>query len=511
MPIPNSASATYPAQAEPDALDFDILQAGLNGTGVMSGCACTPASSGSTLGVAVASGTVVVAGTVVAVTGATVTPGAASGSNPRFDLVVSNSSGTLSVIAGTAAATPVFPAAAPATYAVLAAVYIPTSATSITASNIVDKRQMLSVDAADTTPSLRRLGTGASMASKGTHDHAGNYASTAHGSTHSGTGSDPVTSLGAVSFTGATDFGADATFSPTDGTGTITFNAQTPSPAAPPGDGYLKLYARWMGYRPVLSVQSLDREMFFGSMITGPEALFLAMPNNGTTLASAMLFSWAAGTISGTSTPTASHPAASSTLGYRTRLSTAATAGSDVSVFSADARWIRGDSVLPWCGYYYHARVNFPDASYNNTTATTGSRMFFGMTDQTATTMLNTDDPAGNRHGFQRCNVNGGKTQTNFFLSTKNGTTEALLDTGVALVQNNVYDFYIFVRPGGGYAFGQIFNLTAGTGSGALIDVAGSASVPTATTFMRATAGLRTINAVARNMELHRVGVEIPA
>lgn len=499
MPIPNSAAATYPAQAEPDALDFDIIQAATNGTGVMSGCACTPASSGSTLGVAVASGTVVVAGTVVAVTGATVTPGAASGSNPRFDLVVSNSSGTLSVIAGTAAATPVFPAAAPATYAVLASVYIPTSATSITASNIVDKRQMLSVDAADTTPSLRRLGTGAAMASKGTHDHAGNYASTAHATTHEGTGSDPLVNIGPV------------TFNASDGTGTITFNAQQTEPSGPPGDGYLQLYARWMGYRPVLSVKSLDREMFFGSMITGPEALFMATPNNGTTLASAMLFSWAAGTISGTSTPTASHPTATSALGYRTRLSTAATAGSDVSVFSADARWIRGDSILPWCGYYYHARVNFPDASYNNTTATTGSRMFFGMTDQTATTMLNTDDPAGNRHGFHRVNVNGGKTQTNFFMSTKNGTTEALLDTGVALVQNNVYDFYIFVRPGGGYAFGEIKNLTAGTGSGALIDIAGSASVPTATTFMRATAGLRTINAVARNMELHRVGVEIPA
>jgi hypothetical protein len=142
VPIPNSASATFTAQAEPDAVDFDIISAATNGYGILSGCACTPASSGSTLGVAVAAGVVWVASTPATVASGTVTPGAAHASLGRFDLVAVNASGTKSVVAGTAAATPVFPAI-PASSTILCAVWIPATATSITAGNIVDKRQML--------------------------------------------------------------------------------------------------------------------------------------------------------------------------------------------------------------------------------------------------------------------------------------------------------------------------------------------------------------------------------
>jgi hypothetical protein len=374
---------------------------------------------------------------------------------------------------------------------VLCVVYIPATATSITAANIVDKRQLI-----NRTP---ELGTTSTTAAAGNHLHGGEYASTDHSDTHLDTGSDPITQMGGFELY------------PDDGSGAIALQAQFSTPAAFAEDDHLKFYARWLGYRPVLAVRSYDREMYLGSMITGPENLWMATPNTGTTLSSCMLSSWAPSTISGTSTPTVSHPTPTSILGFRTKLSTAATAGSDFSVFSTNLLWIRGDSVLPWCGYYYHARVTFEDASYNNSGASTGSRIFLGLTDQTGTTSVGADDPAGHRHGFQRINVNGGKTQTNFFMTVKNGTTEAILDSGVALVQNNVYDFYVFVRPGGGYPFGQIFNLTAGTGSGPMIDVSGAASIPGATTYMRATASLRTINATARTLGIHRVGVEIPA
>lgn len=491
MPIPNSSGATWPSQAEPDSIDFEIISAATNAYGIVSGCACTPASSGSTLGVAVASGSVHVgSSTPVAVTGATVTPGAAHSTLPRYDLVTANTSGTLAVVAGTAAAAPEFPAI-PASRTVLCTVYIPAAATSITASNIVDKRQLV-----NRTP---EFGTGATTTAAGNHNHAGQYASTLHADTHLDTGSDPITQLGRV------EMYRD------DGYGVIDLQAQFSQPADFGADDHISLYARWMGYRPVLTIQSLDREMFFGSAVTGPENLFLATPNTGTTLATSMLFTWAPGTISGTSTPTVSHPTPTDVLGFRTKLATAATAGSDFSVFATDLRWIRGNSTLPWCGYYYHARVAFEDASYNAAGATTGSRIFLGMTDQTGTTSVGADDPAGHRHGFQRVNVNGGKTQTNFFMTVKNGTTEAILDSGVALTQNHVYDFYIFVRPGGGYPFGQIFDLTAATTSGPMIDVSGAGSIPGTTTFMRPTASLRTINATARTMSLHRVGVEIPA
>lgn len=137
MPIPNYASATFAAQAEPDSVDFDIFSAGQASNGVSSGCACTPNASGSTLVVAVAAGFIISTGLIVAVSGTTVTPGAAHATLNRFDLVTVNTAGVVSIVAGTAAATPVFPTT---TNVVLASVYIPATATSITSGNIIDKR-----------------------------------------------------------------------------------------------------------------------------------------------------------------------------------------------------------------------------------------------------------------------------------------------------------------------------------------------------------------------------------
>lgn len=142
MPIPNFAGAGFAAQSEPDSGDFTILESANAGIGVASGLACTPAASGSTLGVAVAAGVAYIGKIQVPVVGATVTPGAASGSNPRIDLVTVDATGTLAIVAGTAAANPVFPAI-PANKAVLCTVWIPTSATSITTANISDKRQFV--------------------------------------------------------------------------------------------------------------------------------------------------------------------------------------------------------------------------------------------------------------------------------------------------------------------------------------------------------------------------------
>jgi hypothetical protein len=72
------------------------------------------------------------------VTAGNVTITAADGSNPRFDLVVVDSAGAKSAVAGTAAANPVF--ADPAGKVVLAAVYVPAADTDIDANQIIDKR-----------------------------------------------------------------------------------------------------------------------------------------------------------------------------------------------------------------------------------------------------------------------------------------------------------------------------------------------------------------------------------
>jgi len=141
--IPNDPAApVHPAafadQAEPDAVDWDILVAALKGDGVISGCAVT-AQGTPDMTVAVASGTVIIAGATVAVSGGNVTITAADGTNPRFDLVVVNNAGTKSAVAGSPNANACLPAI-PASSVVLAAIYVPAADTDIDANQIIDKR-----------------------------------------------------------------------------------------------------------------------------------------------------------------------------------------------------------------------------------------------------------------------------------------------------------------------------------------------------------------------------------
>lgn len=139
--IPNAGDAGFPAQAEPDKVDFDVLAAGTNGTGVLTGCAVT-AQATPDMTVAVASGTVSVAGVSAAVTSGNLAISAADASNPRFDLVVVSNTGAKSVVAGAPAGAPVFPAI-PASSVALAAVYVPAADTAIQSNQIVDKRVLV--------------------------------------------------------------------------------------------------------------------------------------------------------------------------------------------------------------------------------------------------------------------------------------------------------------------------------------------------------------------------------
>lgn len=138
--VPNGPDAANADQSEPDAVDFRIL--GDRRTGVISGCAVT-AQVVPDMTVAVSAGQVVVDGEPVAVAGGNATIQVAD-ANPRFDLVLVSAAGALSVLRGTASATnPVFPVPNLSTHAVLAAVYVGASTSSITSNAIVDKRIQL--------------------------------------------------------------------------------------------------------------------------------------------------------------------------------------------------------------------------------------------------------------------------------------------------------------------------------------------------------------------------------
>lgn len=142
LTIPNTVDATYADQAAPDSRDVDAIVAGFSRTGVVSGCAVTQRAAGANMSVDIAAGTVSSAAVIAAVTAGNVAVTTADATNPRYDIVVASSAGVKSVQAGTAAAIPAFPTI-PAGSVLLAAVYVPANATSVTTGQIVDKRVQL--------------------------------------------------------------------------------------------------------------------------------------------------------------------------------------------------------------------------------------------------------------------------------------------------------------------------------------------------------------------------------
>lgn len=168
--IPNEGDAGNSAQAAPDKVDFDAIASGSAMTGVVSGCAVT-AQGTPDMTVAVASGTVAVLGTTASVTSGNVTITAAHATLPRFDLVVSNSSGTKSAVAGTASSNPVFPAI-PASSVLLAAVYVAAAVTTITSGTITDKRVTVPGLATTAAAVGTSAGGSATTLSKSDHVHA---------------------------------------------------------------------------------------------------------------------------------------------------------------------------------------------------------------------------------------------------------------------------------------------------------------------------------------------------
>ena len=138
--LPNEADATYEDQAEPDSVDFEILLAGHQLTGVVSGFivqeSTTPAQ---TIDVGIGVGRLLGKTITVSSMQDNTAITAAHATLPRIDLISINSSGTAVVTAGTAAAQPVCPAV-PASSIAIATLYVPANDNTHVDEQIVDKR-----------------------------------------------------------------------------------------------------------------------------------------------------------------------------------------------------------------------------------------------------------------------------------------------------------------------------------------------------------------------------------
>lgn len=142
--VPAEAAGLDEDQSEVDKVDFDILAAGSRQTGVTSGGGVTAA--GGSMDVVVAASAGMVEGVPFTNAGDTLTIAAADGLLSRYDLIVVEQDGTLSVWSGSPAAKhPRFPDdTLPTPFpAVLAAVRVGANVSEVVQANVVPKRVLI--------------------------------------------------------------------------------------------------------------------------------------------------------------------------------------------------------------------------------------------------------------------------------------------------------------------------------------------------------------------------------
>lgn len=275
----------------------------------------------------------------------------------------------------------------------------------------------------------------------------------------------------------------------------INFTNQS-TPALPAADS-LNLYARTLAGRMMLRQQG-------PSGITTPfqPAFFqnnIQMINTNTTTTVTSIGDGV------TTVGTISHPAVTETYGRVANIVSGASAGNTAGTGFAATSFLRGSVAGGASGFFFAARVGFPDASYNETGASTGSRIFVGLTSGTLAASVGGNDPAGSHVGFQRLHVNGSTTDTNWHIYRRDGVAAGQrTDTGLVFSPQNIYDFYLFAPPNGTTIGWRIDNLNTGASFSGEI----STALPTNTTLMRAGFQVQTVNALARNVNFQRVYCE---
>jgi hypothetical protein len=205
-----------------------------------------------------------------------------------------------------------------------------------------------------------------------------------------------------------------------------------------------------------------------------------------------------------TSVGTISHPAPSLLYGYMAQFASAATAGITTGTGNATLLWTRSTDINDAAGFFFNARLAYNQSNYDETGASTGSRIFVGLTDQTMAASVASNDPTGNRIGFSRIHVNGSLTDTNWFITSKDGLNENRIDTGLVFTPECVYDFYIFCPPDGSFIGWRIDNITLNTSQEGIVDF----NLPTVGVYMRAGAQLQTVNALSRTFRMQRIYIE---
>jgi hypothetical protein len=269
------------------------------------------------------------------------------------------------------------------------------------------------------------------------------------------------------------------------GSGSLVLETRSSDPGSAPANT-VGMFAQKTAGRPML-MQASGATMAATAMQTalfGNQIMFIK-PGGGATL-----------TADGTQTlddNTVSHPAADQVFGFMANFATAATSGDDAGTSSANTAAFRG-STAGANGFFYMARVGIVDA--------TNIRIFSGMADQTVSTMVSADNPAGNYVGFQISNPS--YIGSNWQFVTKDNTTQNRVDSGFVYAANKVYDLYFMCTKQCAAITWEIRNVTDGTSAAGTT----SSNLPTTTAALRMVLGVESETTAAKNIRMQQMYFE---
>ncbi len=267
------------------------------------------------------------------------------------------------------------------------------------------------------------------------------------------------------------------------------------SPASP-AVGNLKIYSRLVAGRSMLSTKSSSGTTYALQPSLFQQNIFLVTPGTSTALNTTGGTVTTSGTLS---TPTVTESAGEMVSYTSASNTTAAPAG----LAGGNNQYFRGSVVNGANGFFYFVRINLSDTTLvNYTDPTNGTRQFYGLSDQTLSAMVASDNPLGNYAGFQ---FSASRDASVMQFATRNGSTQTITSTGVTVNIGNTYDLYIYSKPLDTTVYWRLDNLTDG-----LAPVEGSvtATLPTASTAMKPVAALAPLAKGSRILSFQRMYVE---
>jgi len=274
----------------------------------------------------------------------------------------------------------------------------------------------------------------------------------------------------------------------------VDFNDQVSDPSAP-ADGVLRAYSAKLAGRMLLNQRGPSGLRTVLQPALFENNLWLVSPNQTSSLSAV------GGAL--TSVGSISHPTPSPAYGRMANFNTNALAGITAGTGNRDVIWTRGNGSGA-AGFFYAARLGFPADSYDSDGPDTGTRLFCGLTSQTMSSSVASDNPAGHYCGFFRCHSDDGAQDANWQFATKNNVTLQLQDTGLPFLPERAFDFRVFAPPHASEVFWSITDLTTEQ----MAEGSQTLSLPAGTIYMRAGFQMQTINPASRHIRVQRLYCE---